>query len=177
MNAKKRVVVIVVVFVALLVGASLLYVKSASQRVRVAGLETWVSAEMPQLVGFRPSPDTPALIMTRQGNTWTSGEAAFVGGTRGLIRLADGNWVFFFGYSSHGSGNLILAIDSEGHLWACNGHICPSFVLSWDDRPCPASLSLDDFRASRVGLVPGEKGPKRWRPVDGWKRNPPAPRR
>ncbi len=170
MSKRKVIVAVAVLIVAIVIGLCLFFARVQSKRLQVVGLESWVAAQVPRLVGFYPGKDTRVLEMRRQGFFWSSSGAD---GTDGLIRFSNGQWVYVTAFSSHDSGNLILAIDSEGHLHACNGHVCPTLDLSWNG-PAPADrLTLDDFKASRVSLTPGAKGSATWRLVDEWKDRPP----
>jgi hypothetical protein len=164
---KKRTKLVTVGIVITVLGAYLylFFAIRQSQRLQVAGLESWISQQVPRLTEFEPGEDTPMLEPERRDDrsvTYPSGE-------EGLIRLSGEQWVFFTAYSSHGSGNLILALDSEGHLYASNGHVCSHLVLSWRDRPAPEEPTLADFRASRVSLGGRTKGAETWRLVDEWR--------
>ena len=139
------------------------------QRVRIesVSMELWMGREIPELVGLVPDETTPVLAP----QNWDARSVTFGDGTEGLIELADDQWVYIQAYSSHGSGNLILARDSEGHLHASNGHICPHLSIYWDDRPPPATLTLKDFLSSKPPLA-GGRGRADWRPVDHWRDGP-----
>ena len=171
MRKRAKIIGVVIFFVAIIVAVGIFYTQWHARRLQVAGLETWVSEQVPHLLSFRPSDETPVLRMKRDGECWTSPEegAPFFHGVKGLIRLHDGKWVYFTAFSSHGRGNLVLAVDSEGSLWACNGHICPTLILGWDNRPTPDEITLENFIASRVPMTPGAKGSPTWCRVDEWK--------
>ena len=147
-----------------------LLVMRPAQQLQVAGLESWVSQQILRLTEFDPREDT--CLLEPQDRSARS--VTYPQGVEGLIRLKGEQWVFFTAYSSHGSGNLILALDSEGHLYACNGHVCPYLVLSWRDRGAPEELTLDDFKASWVALSPRAKGAHTWQLVDAWRKSNPS---
>jgi len=142
-----------------------------SDRVRIPSAKAghWLDRQLPEVITFSPQADTP--LLEREG-----GDSRHViyrfGGTqlRGLLRLDGGEWVYARAFSSHGSGDLILALDSRGRLYACNGHVCPHLVLDFGRDSPPERMTLEAFRRARVPLSTGESGSPYWQPVEEWRR-------
>ena len=143
--------------------------RSRPKKVEIASpeLELWLGRHALQLVKFKPDANTRRL--KREENSRESVISFHVlhpRGPEGLIDLRGDEWVYIKAYSTHGWGSLVLALDSEGHLHACNTHVCPYLFLVFDG-PAPDELTLDGFLASRVD--PEGKGADRWQLVDEWK--------
>lgn len=135
-------------------------------RIDSVRLELWMGKEIPRLADFVPEDDTPVLTPERDGKLGIGFRMAME--MEGVINLKDGEWVYVKAYSSHGSGNLVLAADSEGHLHASNGHVCPDLQLQWLPQRAPEELTLQNFFTSEVygGDAYG------WQLVDDWKTGP-----
>ena len=104
MKKRTKFVTISIVTAALGAYLYLFFVTRQSQRLQVAGLESWISEQVPRLVEFEPAEDTPMLEPEHRDDR----SVTYQQGVEGLIQLSGEQWVFFTAYSSHGFGNLIL---------------------------------------------------------------------
>lgn len=131
------------------------------------GQEAWLAEQVPTLVNYRPTSESAPLVAEQQGRGCVRYRAADGGnGEKGFIRLHGNEWVYFVSWSSDfspGLPDMVVAIDDKGHLYACNGHICPDLILAVEPH------TVDEFIAGRVSVGTGRPGTDRWVQVDEWK--------
>lgn len=142
----------------------------ASHKVRISSAEAerWMERQIPEMLAFAPDATSPVLVVEKSDERFITFRFP---GTHldGVLRFAGGEWVYVRAFSTHGLGSLILAVDSQGHLYACNGHVCPYLLLQCARPTVPADLNLAGFLASRVPLDFGESGSETWQRVDSWR--------
>jgi len=168
------VVVAAVAFVCVATVAGLA-VWHSSRKVRIPSVEAerWLERQTPEMLAFAPDAASPVLGVEKSNERFITFSFP---GTRlhGGLRFAGGEWVYVRAFSAHGYGSLILAVDSQGRLYACNGHVCPYLLLQCAKPTAPSELNLAGFLSSRVPLDFGESGSETWQRVDSWKTKPQA---
>lgn len=147
--------------------ACLALLAGCSDELLVTGREQWARETIPLLTEFKPSDATAPLEVEQQGR-----HCVRIYGYKGWIKLQGSQWVYFASCSSHdlSIADLILAVDHEGELYACNGHVCPDLILTWPRKGPARSLhSVQDFVASTCSVQSGGRGTSRWTLVNEWK--------
>ncbi len=135
------------------------------------GQEPWLAGQVPALVNYTLAPDTAPLVVEQAGRGCVRYRKADGGNSdKGLVRFHGDEWVYFVSWSSDFSPDLpdlVVAIDDRGHLYACNGHVCPDLYLTGLDTLEPRTV--DEFIRGRVLVGTGRPGTERWVQVDEWK--------
>ena len=143
-----------------------------SDELLVTGREQWVRETIPLLTEFKPTDATAPLKIEQQGHNCVR-----IYGYKGWIKLPGSQWVYFASCSSHdlSIADVALAIDYQGNLYACNGHVCSDLILTWPSKgPARSLRTVEDFFASTCFVQFGGRGTPRWTPVDEWKHAAPG---
>jgi len=150
--------------------ALLVLLAGCSDELLVTGREQWVRETVPLLTEFKPNEATAPLKVEQQGQNCVR-----IWGHKGWIKLQGSQWVYFASCSSHdlSIADLVLAVDHQGNLYACNGHVCPDLILTWPRKgPAGGLRSVQDFVASTCSVQFGGRGTSRWTRVNEWKHGP-----
>jgi len=162
----KRLKLILLTFITVFMICGIVYYRGYSESLDLANRKDIINTCLEKLSSFKPDTNASPLCVDIHDHS------AAVMGSHGFVKLADNKWIYFAGYSSDfGSWrDLVLAIDQDRNLYACNGHICPTLHLYWPKSHTVSNpLTLSDFLMSRVEshvCYPDSPGTAKWTQVN-----------